>query len=150
MDLGNFGENLVPMILIGVFLVVNILLKRRKGERTPVEIATSLLSEVVDNQNGMETFNVQWQAKKFKTGSWKRNRAKVDFLDQALQHILADAFSILEDFNHEIGAAKKYKSSSYLASISVDRLRTPLARSKEGLEEWLQDNMGEKETLPKP
>jgi len=148
-DLGNLGENIVPLLLVFVFLAVNILLKRRKGEKTPGEIATSLLSEVTYNQNLMESFNLQWQAKKFKMGSWNRNKAKLNFLDQSLQHILTDTFSIAEDFNREIDAAKKYKSSSYLANISVDRLRTPLAKSKEGLEEHLQDDMGKKEMPPR-
>ena len=142
MDISDLGGNLIPLIILAVVVIVNIFFRRRRGERTQLEIIARLLSEVNYNQKLMETFNLHWQAKKFKTDSWNRNKAKLDFLDQSLQIALSDAFNIAEDFNQEIAAAKKHKSSSYLASISMDRLRTPLAATKQGLEEWLQQNMG--------
>ena len=93
----------------------------------------------------METFLISWQTKKFKTGSWLRNRNKLEFLDQSLQNALTDAFGMAEEFNREIGSAKKHKSSSYLANINVEKLRGPLARSQRGLEEWLKASTGQKD-----
>jgi hypothetical protein len=54
-----------------------------------------------------------------------------------------------EEFNREIDAAKKYKSSSYLANIEVDKLRESLTRSKQGLEEWFAANKDKKGLMPK-
>ncbi|MFC2003004.1 hypothetical protein ACFLV4_03555 [Chloroflexota bacterium] len=146
-DLDDLGKNLtfiIPLILLVLF---QIFVKRRKGENTTLEVVGSLLSEINQNQQLMEAFLVNWQAKKFKTGSWERNKNKLDFLDQSLQNALADAFGLAEDFNRQMDSAKQHKSASYLANINVEKLREPLARSKQGLEEWLEANTGQKELL---
>ena len=62
---------------------------------------------------------------------------------------LSDASAIVEDFNQQIGAARKYKSASYMASVNMDKLKEPLAKSKQGLEEWLLARVGTKEPSPK-
>ncbi|GAJ17764.1 unnamed protein product, partial [marine sediment metagenome] len=85
------------------------------------EIVTSLLSEIALNQQIMEAFLQNWQARKFKTGSWQRNKDKLGFLDQELRNTLERAFSLAEEFNRDIDSARKYKSSSYLAGISADK-----------------------------
>ena len=145
----NLGEILGPILAIVVFMAINIFLRSRRAERTPLEIVTRILSEVNHNQKMAKEFHFQAKLKKFKTGGWKRNQAKLGFLDPGLQNSLADAFSVAEDFNKDIDAAKKYKSAGYLGGINVSRLSKPLAESKQGLEEWLQANTGRKESLPK-
>ena len=147
-DLGDLGRNITVLIPLILLILFQVFLKKRKGEGTPLEIVGSLFSEIVQNQTVMEAFLIQWQAKKFKTGSWQRNKNKLDFLDQSVQTALSDAFSLAEDFNRQIDNAKKYKSSSYLANVNVEKLREPLTRSKQGLEAWLQSNSDKEELLP--
>jgi len=149
MDANGFGEILGPIIGIAVVIVMNILLRRRRGEKVPNEIVLALLSDVRHNQMIVDSFRFNSQAKKFKTGSWKRNQTKLGFLDQDLQTTLAQAFSIAEEFNKDVDAARKYKSASYLANVNVSRLSKPLAESKRGLEGWLQANMGKQDMLPR-
>ena len=147
MDFGDIGQNFLPLVLLVVFLVTSIFLKKRRGgavERTPLEVVSNMLSEIIYNQQLMEAFLVNWQVRKFKTGSWNRNKNKLDFLDHQLQITLSDAFGTAEDFNQQIDAAKKHKTASYLANINVEKLRVPLAKCKQGLEEWLQTNLGQK------
>ena len=141
MDFGEIGTNILVILAIVALLVLNIFLRRRRGERTPLERAFSLLSEINSNQKLVEDFQFHLKVKKFKTGSWKRNKDKVDFLDQSLQTSLADAFGMAGEFNQAIEAANKYKSTTYLSSINAEKLREPLAKSKQGLEEWLRANM---------
>ena len=141
MDNGGFGDigrNLIILIPIIILILVNAFFRKRRAERTQPEIVISLLTEVSLNQQIVEAF--AQQTKKFRTGSWQRNKNKLDFLEQELQFALAETFSLAEEFNREIAAAKKYKSSSYLIGIPVDNLRKPLAHSRQGLEEWLQTN----------
>ncbi len=57
-----------------------------------------------------------------------------------LHSTLTDAYEIADGFNREIDAAKKHKSTSYIAGIDTSRLIEPLAKSKRGLEEWLELN----------
>lgn len=73
----------------------------------------------------------------------------MDYIDQSLHNTLAGAYEIAEEFNSQIEAAKKHKSSSYLAIIQVDRLRETLAKSKQRLEQWLELEKRQKE-MPKP
>ncbi len=141
MDNGGFGDigrNLIILVPIILLILFNIFFKKRRGERTQLEIVTSLLSEIALNQQIAEAF--LQKAKKFKTGSWQRNKNKLDFLDQELQVALAKAFNMAEEFNREVDAAKKYKSSSYLEGIPVDKLKEALARSQQVLEGWFQSN----------
>ena len=127
----------------------NIFFKRRKTEQTPLGIVASIFSEVRHNKNLTETFEYHWQSKKFKTGSWKRNKTKVDFLPQELLATLSNVFDMAEEYNERVDAAKKYRSDSYMAGIDVSKLKEPLAKSQQELQEWYQENMGNPEYAPK-
>jgi len=150
MDLGDIGEKLLPFVMVIVFIVFQFFLKRRRPvETTPLAVVLSLLSEVKQNQQLAEAFRFQWQAKNFTTASWQRNKNKLDFLDQSLQVALSDTFMMVEDFNRQIKSAKKYKSTSYMASINMEKLKELLARSGWGLEQWLSSVGATKETQTK-
>lgn len=149
MGFGDGWQNLALIAVVIIILIASIFLKKRKGESAPMLIAMGLLREVDKNQKLMEAFLFHWKAKKFKTETWKNNNAKFDFLDEELQIALSDAFEMAEEFNQQIEAARKHKTSSYLAAIQVDRLREPLAESRQGLEEWIQENWGKTELYPK-
>ena len=149
MDLGETGNLIILIPLLLLFMGINIFVKIRRGQKTPLGMVASLLSDVNQNQKLVEAFNFHWQNKRFKTGGWQRDKTKVDFLPQELLNTLSNAFDMAEDFNERIEAAKKYKSDSYMASISVDKLKAPLAKSKQELGEWLQANMQNPAYLPK-
>ena len=140
-DIGKFLTYLIPIIII---VLTNVVFKKHKQQQTKLKVVRSLLSEIDFDQKLIEAFSLQWQTRKFKTGTWKRNKDKMDYIDPGLRYVLADAFEIAEEFNREIDAAKKHKSTSYLAGIRVERLTEPLARSKQGLEEWLELNQSKK------
>ena len=148
-DWGEIGKVLAYLVPVIILLLVNVVFRKQREQQRRLEVVRSLLSEINHNQKLVEAFSFQWQAKKFKTRSWKTNKAKTDYLDQSLHATLTGAYEIAEEFNHEIEAAKKHKSASYLASIDVNRLREPLAKSKQELEEWLKANTGKKELLPR-
>ncbi len=140
-EIGKILSYLIPVV---VFIVFNIFFRKQQEQKRRLTVVKNLLSEIDYNQKLMEAFLMRWQTKKFKTGVWGRNRDKMDYIDQGLRTTLAGAYEIAEEFNKEIDAAKKYKSPDYLASIRVDRLREPLAKSRQGLEEWLELNKGRK------
>jgi len=148
-DWGEIGQVLSYLVPVVAFIVINIFFRKHQEQKRQQQVVRSLLSEIDYNQKLMETFLFKWQSKKFKTGTWKSNKDKMDYIDQSLHNTLVGAYAIAEEFNGEIEAAKKHKSSSYLAGIQVDRLKEPLAKSKQGLEEWLELNKRAKE-MPKP
>lgn len=143
-EIGKIFSYLIPVI---VFIVFNIFFRKQQEQKRRLTVVKSLLSEIEHNQKLTEAFLMRWQTKKFKTANWKRIRDKMDYIDQDLRTTLAGAYEIAEEFNKEIEAAKKYKSPGYLASIRVDRLREPLAKSRQGLEEWLELNKGRKKPV---
>ena len=148
-DFGDIGRNLIILIPLILLIVFNLFFRRRKkAERTQPEIAMSLLSEVATNQHIADGFLGKTRVRKFRTDSWRRNKEKLDFLDEKLRNELAKAFNMAEEFNRAIDASRKYKSSSYLEGISVDRLREPFARSRQGLEEWFQANQDQARMTP--
>ena len=148
-DWGDIGGILTYLVPVLIFVVINVFFRKQQEQKRQQQAVRGLLSEIDYNQKLMEVFLFNWQAKKFKAGAWKRNKDKMDYIDQSLRNILAGAYAIAEEFNGEIGAARKHKSPGYLAGIQVDRLKEPLARSKQGLKEWLELNKRKKE-LPRP
>lgn len=146
-DLGEIGRILSYLAPVIILILVNVFFRKQQEQKRRLGVVRSLLSEINYNQKLTEAFLFQWQTKKFKTGNWKRNKDKMDYIDQGLQATLASAYEIADEFNREIDAAKKHKSASYLASIQVDRLKEPLAKSKQGLEEWLQLSKEKKEPV---
>ena len=141
-DLSEIGKTLSYVVPVIIFIFINIFFKKQQKQKRRQSVVRRLLSEIEYNQKLVQASLLQWQVKKFKTGNWKRNKDKMDYIDQSLHATLVSAYEIAEEFNREIDAAKKYKSASYLVSIQMDRLREPLAQSKQGLEEWLQLNKG--------
>ncbi len=147
MDFGNIGDN-IPFIImvVGLILLQFFLRRKHTRETKPQDITEGLLSEVRLNLRLAEVFTFSHRASKFMTTTWQINKNKLDFLDQPLQVTLSDAFTMAEDFNQQIAAARKYKSTSYLASIDVDKLKGKLTKSEQGLEQWLQSEVGTTET----
>ena len=142
MDFGE-GSAYYYIIPIVILIVLSFVLRRRKGgaEQTPVDIAGSLLFDVRENQKVVGAAGTQMRPKKLKTDSWRRNEAKIDFLDVSLRNTLSETFHLAEDYNMQVEAAKRFKSTSYLSVINVDRLKRSLSSSSQGLEEWLRANM---------
>ena len=130
---------LIPLIIIIVLSFV--MRRRRPAEKTPQDIASSLLMDVMANQRALEKFETQKRPKKLQLGSWQRNSEKIDFLEPSVRSTLADTFRQIEDFNLRVESAKMYKSTSYLFGVNIDKLQQPLAKSREGLEEWLKANI---------
>lgn len=140
MDLGELVDKFFPIIGIVLLVVVNIFLRKRRAERTPAEITARLLSDISYNHSLAENFQFNPKVGKFRTGGWQRNLNKIDFLDSALQSLLASTFSMTESANRDIDASRKYKIASYLSGIDVRKLKEYIAKSKLGLEEWVQAN----------
>ncbi|MFC2035117.1 hypothetical protein ACFLUJ_03225 [Chloroflexota bacterium] len=144
----DFGVTLIIVAIVALVLM-QLFFRKPKPERLRREIVQSLLAEVRLNRAMIEVFHRRQKAKKLETVSWQRNKAKLDFLRQSLQSTLSDAFDMAGDFNQQVEVAKKHKSASYLADISVDKLREPFDKSKLGLEKWLLANIGTIEPPPK-
>jgi len=130
---------LIPLIIV---IALSFIMRRRKpAEKTPQDVASSLLMDVIANQRALEKFDTQTRPKKLKLGSWQRNSEKLDFLEPSLRSTLSNTFRQIEDFNLRVESAKMYKSTSYLFGVNIERLQEPLDKSREGLEEWLKANI---------
>lgn len=149
MDFSDPGNILFIVLIIGLLFFQFFIRRRRSPAITQQQIVESLLSEVRLNIRLTEVLTLNWQAKKFMTTTWLMNKNKLEFLNQPLQGNLSDAYAIAEDFNQQLGIAKKNKSSGYMASIDLSKLKEKLTKSREGLEEWLFSKTGTKEPEPK-
>jgi len=142
-EIGKVLSYLIPLI---IFILFNVVFKKHREKQRQLGVVKSLLSEIEYNSNLVDSFSMRSQMKNFKTTTWKRNREKMDYIDQSLYSTLADAYEIADGFNRDIDAAKKHKSASYIAGIDVSRLTKPLAKSKQGLKEWLELNKSKKKS----
>jgi hypothetical protein len=142
MDFFGAGNQWAIIIPIIILIVLSIVMRRRRpGEKTEQEIVGSLFSDVNENLRLMERFSLRGRPRRFKADSWKRNSEKVGFLPQALRDTMSQAFTLAEEFNQSIDAAKKQRANIYLTGVDVHKLEAPLTKSKEGLEEWIRANM---------
>lgn len=145
MDFGDIWGNL-PFILGAIALIIiQYFLRRRRGPgASQLEIVQNLLAEVRLDLRLAEVFDFSSRAKRFMTTTWQLHKNKLDFLEQPLQKSVSEAFLMAEDFNQQIDSAKKYKSTSYIASINIDKLKGLLAACQQGLEQWLLLKVGTK------
>ena len=142
MDLFGEGSNWAIIIPIIILIVLSIVMRRRRpAEKTDSEIVGSLFMDVSENLRLMEKFSYRGRPKKFRADSWNRNSEKIGFLPETLQNTLAQAFTLVGDFNQQIDAAKKQRANIYLTGVDAHKLEAPLTKSKEGLEEWIRANM---------
>ncbi len=141
MDLGETGSNAILGIVVVLFLALNIYVRSRRGGKVPLGRAISVLAEINHNEKLVDNFSFHYGVGRMKTGAWKKNKDKVDFLPRELRMILSRAFEMSEEVNDRIDAARKFKSDSYMAGIDVSKLKAPLAESKQQLQAWLQANM---------
>jgi hypothetical protein len=138
----NLSQNWQIIIPIIVLIVLSIFMRRRRpAEKTESEIVSSLFMDVNENLRLVESFSYQKRPRKFRTDSWKRNSEKIAFLSQSLRDTLSGAFTMAEEFNRSIDAAKKQRANIYLTGVDAHKLEAPLTKSKEGLEEWIRANM---------
>ena len=139
---GGEGTSQWTMIipLIGL-IVFSIFMRRRKTESTPQDIATSLLSDMNANQGIVEQAGSQMRPTKLKIASWQRNNNKLGFLDNETRTSIINFFKMAEDFNMQMESAKKFKATSYISGINTERMKAPLAKGREGLQEWMKANM---------
>ena len=149
MGSGEISTNVIFGIVIFLLLAFNIYIKSRRTGQTPLGRVARILGDVNRNETLIENFGHHGGSGKLKTGAWQSGKDKVDFLPQELRATLAKAFELSEEVNERIEAARKFKSDSYMAGIDVSKLKAPLARSKEQLQEWLQENMQNPEYMPK-
>ena len=138
---GGFWETYGIFIPVVIFLIISIVMKRKRGAKTNLEVAIGLLSDIKHNLKITDTLSSTWKTfKKFKTGNWQRNGEKIEFLDVELQDHIIDAFEMAEEYNERIVSAKKNKSTSYLMGIQTDKLADALNQAREGLEVWVREN----------
>jgi len=147
-------ENLPLILMIAALIALQIFfMRRRNPERTQQELVVNLLGEVKINEVLVETFSLRQKPKKFEVTMWEVNKNRLKFLAKSVQRTLSEAFGMIEDFNQQIDAAKKAsrkaKSASYKVDIDVNELKEPLARSRQGLEQWLLVTIGTKDPPPK-
>ena len=143
-DWGEIGKILSYLTPVILFLIFNVLFKKQREQQRRMAVVKNLLSETDHNIKLVDSFSFQSQMRNFKTATWKINKGKMDYIGQTLYSTLADAYEIADGFNREIDAARKHRSTTYIAGIDTRRLVEPLAKSRQGLEEWIELNKGKK------
>lgn len=145
MDLGA-----IPVLItLGIVMLLFYILRRRGGSvRQRPEVVQGLVFEVRLNQALVDTFHLREKPKRFESTNWQIHKDKLDFLEESLQNTLSGVFEMVEYFNQQIKTAKKAKAFDRL-SLDVSKLKEPLAESKKGLEDWLEENTGHRELPPK-
>lgn len=149
MDFGDGWQNIGIIVLLIIFFIASIFLRKRKGGDAPMIVAMTLLRDIDKNQKLVQAFHFNWKARKFKTKNWQKYNDNLGFFSEELTEVLSVGFRMAEDFNERMEEAKKHKSSSYMATIQVDKLSVPLAEGREELEQWVQDNWENKDLYPK-
>ncbi len=150
MNLNDTGMIAILIVLLVVLMGVNFYMGRRKLEKSPLGKVVSVLTDIRHNQRVVDNFSFSWRAtKRLKSGAWRRNSYKIDFMPRDLLGAMDKLFDMVNDINQRIDMAKKYKSDSYMAGVEVDKLKVPQDKIAEELTEWVQANMQNPAYAPK-
>ncbi|MFC2070592.1 hypothetical protein ACFLTB_05435 [Chloroflexota bacterium] len=151
MDFGDIGDNIPVIISIVVLIALQFFMRRRRSpDADNPGIVQGLLSEVRLNLRLTDIFSYSKPGRKFMATSWKLYGDKLDFLNGQLQSTVSNTFLLVEECNQQIASAKKFKSTSYLSSVDIGKLKDLLTDSQKGLEQWLSSQSGTEEAAPKP
>ena len=142
------GDSLPLIISVIVVVLLFSLLRRRGGTRNQPDMIQAILFDVKLNQVLIDTYHRREKPKKFERTNWLLYKDKISFLKETLKENLKEAFALVDDINQQIQFAKKSKSESY-KNIDLSKLRELLIVCREGLEEWMVDNTGQKELPPR-
>lgn len=147
--MSDTGINVLLGLVLLLALALNLYVKMRRSAKSSLGKVSLILADINRNENLVENFGFHRSVGRMKTGAWDKNKDRVDFLPQELRMALSQVFEMVEEVNSRIDAARKFKSDSYMAGIDVSRLKAPLARSKEQLQGWVQENANNPEYQPK-
>ena len=146
------NETLQYMILGLVLLValgLNIYIRMRRQFKSPLGKAALIAMDMNRSYRSIELLGQTRGVPKLKTGNWRKNKDKVDFLPHEIRMELGQVFEMLEEANNSLAAARQFKSDSYVAGIDVSKLKEPLEEARANLQAWIQENMHNPEYQPK-
>ncbi len=139
----NLGSWLLVVTLL-VILVLFTVLRPRGGPRKYPEIVQFLIYDVKINLVLVETLKQRIKPRLFEHNNWEINKKKIGFLTETQKDLLRETFTLVEELNVEIKAAKKNKSDSY-KSLDVTKFKELLEKCLKELEDWMITNTGQKE-----
>jgi hypothetical protein len=142
------GGGWILIITILVILLLFSLLRRRGGPSKYPETVQSILWDIKLNQVLADTFLLRQKPAAFEKINWQMNEKKIGFLTETLKVELKEIFTLVDEFNVQIIAAKKNKSDSY-KSLDLTRFKELLAKTRQELEDWMITTTGSKDLPPK-
>ena len=138
----------VLIAVIGIVLIFFSLIRRRGGVAKYPEVVQALLYDIKLNQALATHFQEMVKPRQFENVNWLMNKDKIGFLGESLKDMLREIFTLVEEYNQQIKAAKKAKSDSYKA-IDLTRFKELLDKCRQELEDWMVQKTGQKELPPK-
>ena len=138
----------IIIAIIGIVLILFSLVRRRGGAAKYPEIVQALLYDIKLNQALAVHFLEITKFRRFENVNWLMNKDKIGFLGESLKDMLREIFTLVEEYNQQIKAAKKAKSDNYKA-IDLTRFKELLDKCRQELEDWMVQKTGQKELPPK-
>ncbi len=138
----------VTVITLAIILILVSLVRRRGGAAKYPEIVQALLYDVRFNQGLTAYFPKLKKPRRFENTNWTMNQDRIGFLGEQLQLNLKETFTLVEEYNKQIKAAKKEKSDSY-KTLDLTRFKELLDKCREELEDWMVQKTGSKDLKPK-
>jgi hypothetical protein len=137
---GDWTSYLIFAVLIIILLWT--LTRGRKRGTPRLQSAIHLISDINDNLKILENRRIDPQSnKKFKTGAWRAYQDRLDFFETDTLNALKETYTIIDEMNVKIEIAKKSQSLSTLQDLPLEKLKEPMAKSKEGMVKWLKANL---------
>ena len=139
----TFGSWILIVSLL-IILLLFTLLRPRSNPRKYPETIQSLIYDVKLNLVLVETFLQRIKPRIFEHNNWEINKTKIGFLTETQKTLLKETFTLTDELNAQIRAAKKAKSDSY-KSLDLMKYKELLEKSLKELEDWMVANTGHKE-----
>lgn len=136
------------MLSIAIVVLLFSLLRKRGGPSKYPEVVQYILYDIKLNQALVDTFQQRIKPRRFENVNWQMNKTKISFLGESLKEALKETFSLVDEFNKQIQAAKKARTESY-KSLDLTHFKDLLTKCRQELEDWMVSTTGQKELPPK-
>jgi hypothetical protein len=137
----------ILIVTFGIIVVLFMLLRPRSNPRKYPEIVQFILYDIKLNQALTDTFLQRDKLRTFECNNWEINKTKVGFLTETQKELLKETFTLVDELNVGIKAAKKGRTDLYkkIGQTELSKLKELLDRCQQELESWMITNVGQKE-----
>jgi hypothetical protein len=147
--MGHTTTTILFVLVIAGMLGLTVFLQSWRTSRSPLGKVLGIFKDLKYNEKLNDAYNSNGAATRFRTSAWDKHQNAVRFLPEGIFSDLGKLFGEIREINGQIDETVKMGTRSYIGGYDANKLQTNLADTRERLRQWIQENMYNRNYLPK-